>query len=107
MHFIEELRTTNIPLILLAGFAQGRRIRILMVTQDENEAAMRSFLKSQGLRAKQGRLNFAIESRGITPLGQLDQWTAAGADLRSFADFPTSPISGRETGFLFVEEWLD
>jgi hypothetical protein len=107
MHFIEELRTANIPLIGLVGFAQGRRIRILLITQDENQTAMRSFLKSQGLRARQGRLNLAIESRSITPLGQLEQWTATAADLRSFADFPASPISGRGAGFLFVEQWLD
>jgi hypothetical protein len=72
MRFIEELRGVDAPLIGLLGFAQGRRIRILIITKDENEVAIRSFLKSQGLPAKRGRLSFEDEPRGVTRLGQLE-----------------------------------
>jgi hypothetical protein len=107
MHFIEELRSANIKLLGLAGFAQGRRIRILLIAKDEDEGALRSFLRSQRLRARRGRVNFAQEPSTITPLGQIEQWATSGADLRTFADFPTSPTSGRGAGFIFVEEWID
>ena len=105
MHFIEELRSANIKLLGFAGFAQGRRIRILLIAKDEDEGALRSFLRSQRLRARHVRVHLAQEPSTILLLGQLEQWTASGADLRSFADFPTSPTSGRGAGFMFVEEW--
>jgi hypothetical protein len=104
MHFIEELRGANIKLVGLAGFAQGRRLRILLITKDEDADALQSFLRSQGLRARRGRISFAQEPRGITPLAQLEQWAASGADLRTFGDFPKSPTSPRGAGFIFVEE---